>query len=130
LLPQILDALQRCGTSSHGSIVLQAKIGEEVGIVVLDVRNQIAAANNLVFNHIHPPYAPFHRRLDVDTPIKRVECNHPTSATDGLLPRHDERSQHEEQRSHCETAREDPRAPCASGKCERRERRRNKVSGG
>ncbi len=86
---EVFDALLSGGFASDGGIMLEAHVGEEVGIVVLNFEEDIALFDALVFDDVEVFDAACDGGFDVDAAVEGIEGDDATGATDKLLPWHE-----------------------------------------
>ena len=110
LLLEIVYALQGCRAPSHRCVVLESEIDKKVWVVVLNVGDEIATADNLILNNVHTLDAALHWRLDVHATVQWIERDHPPGGTHRLLPRHDEDRPKHEYHAHGEHSSKDAHA--------------------
>ena len=87
---EVFDALLSGGFAGDGGIMLEAHVGEEIGIVVLNFEEDIALFDALVFNDVEVFDAASDWGFDVDAAVEGIEGDDATGATDELLPGHEE----------------------------------------
>jgi hypothetical protein len=87
---EVFDALLSGGFASDGGIMLEAHVGEEIGIVVLNFEEDIALFDALVFDDVEVFDAASDWGFDVDAAVEGIEGDDATGATDELLPGHEE----------------------------------------
>ena len=85
----VFDVMLIGGYARDGGIMLEAHVGEEVGIVVLNFQEDIALFDALVLDDMEVLDAASDGGFDVDTAVEGIEGDDATSATDELLPGHE-----------------------------------------
>jgi hypothetical protein len=94
---EVFDALLSGGFTGDGGIMLEAHVGEEVGIVVLNFQEDIALFDALIFHDMEVFDSACDGGFDVDAAVEGVEGDDATGATDELLPGHEKDSGKDEE---------------------------------